>query len=89
LAEVVAISTDPPSESNKLNQLLNGVFPLLGNPDLKVINAYQMRHQMGGETLGNMGYVIIDGAGLVRELVVNPLFGQDAGKIIESLKALQ
>jgi peroxiredoxin len=89
LAEVAAISVDPPSESQKLDELLDSAFPLLGDSSLRVISSYQMRHQMGGETVGNMGYVIIDETGLVRQLVVDPLFGRHAAKIIESLKGIQ
>ncbi len=85
----MAISTDPPSESRKLDQLLNSAFPVLSDPDLEVIRAYEMKHQMGKETVGNMGYVIIDGAGQVQQMVIDPLFGRSAGKIIETLKGLQ
>jgi peroxiredoxin len=89
LANVVAVSTDPPSESRKLDELLNGAFPLLGDSDLRVISAYQMRHQMGSETVGNMGYVIIDGRGVVRKISVDPLFGRHADAILGSLRGLQ
>jgi peroxiredoxin len=89
LAEVVAISVDPLSESRKLDQLLNGAFPLLEDPDLKVISAYQMRHQMGSGTVGNMGYAIIDRQGQVRKVEVDGAFGRHAGEIIESLKGLR
>jgi peroxiredoxin len=89
LANVVAVSTDPPSESRKLDELLNGTFPLLSDPRLQVISAYQMRHQMGSETVGNMGYVIIDGRGVVRKIAVDPLFGRHSDAIIGSLRGLQ
>ena len=89
LAEVVAISVDPPSESRKLDQLLNGVFHMLSDPELKVIRAYQMEHQMGRETVGNMGYVVIDGKGLVRKIAVDPLFGRHADVILQSLREIQ
>ena len=89
MAEVVAISVDPHAESQKLDELLNRAFPLLGDRDLRVISAYQMRHQMGSETVGNMGYVIIDGRGVVRKIAVDPLFGRHADSILESLRGLQ
>jgi peroxiredoxin len=88
LAEVVAVSTDPPSESRKLAQLLDGAFPLLSDPELRVIRPFLMEHQMGGEIVGNMGYVIIDGSGVVRKIVVDPLFGRHADAILQSLKEL-
>ena len=60
---MVAISIDPYSDQYKMDQLFGGAFTLLSDPGLRVISAYQMRHQMGSETVGNMGYVIIDGRG--------------------------
>jgi peroxiredoxin len=89
LANVVAISTDEASESKKLDHLLDKAFPLLSDPDLKVINAFQMRHNMGGVTVGNMGYAIIDGRGVVRKTEVDPLFGRHAEVILGSLRKLQ
>ena len=86
---MVAVSTDPPSESRKLDELLNGAFPLLGDPHLRVISAYQMRHQMGSETVGNMGYVIIDGRGVVRNIAVDPIFGRHSDAILAYLRGLQ
>jgi peroxiredoxin len=89
LAEVVAVSTDNILDQQKLNQLLGGAFPLLSDPGLQVISAYQMRHQMGSETVGNMGYVIIDGRGVVRKIAVDPLFGRHADAILGSLRGIQ
>lgn len=85
---MVAISTDPPAESRKLDELLGGVLRLLSDPYLQVIRAFQMEHEMGGETVGNMGYAIIDGQGTVREIVVDPIFGQHADRILASLRGL-
>jgi peroxiredoxin len=89
LANVVAISTDPAEESKKLDHLLERAFPLLSDPDLKVINAYQMRHNMGGMTVGNMGYAIIDRQGQVRKVEVDGAFGRHAEAILGSLRELQ
>lgn len=85
---MVAISTDAPEESKKLDRLLEGAFPLVSDPDLKVINAFQMRHQMGSMTVGNMGYAIIDRQGQVRKVEVDGAFGRHADTIIQSLKVL-
>lgn len=86
---MVAVSTDKAPDQQKLDQLLGGTFPLLSDPGVQVINAYQMRHQMGTEIVGNMGYVIIDRRGVVRKNVVDPLFGRHADRIVTSLKELQ
>lgn len=85
----MAISTDPPSESLKTDRLLGGAFPLLSDPDLRVIRAYKMEHEMGGTTVGDMGYAIIDGQGRIRRLVMDPLFGQHADAVLQALTELQ
>lgn len=69
-------------------QLLNGAFPLLRDPDLRAIGAYQMEHEMGGSVMGNMGYAIIDKSGVVRAIEVDPLFGRNVEIIIETLQGL-
>ncbi len=85
----MAISVDSPQESRKLDQLLGGAFTLVSDPKLRVIRPFLMEHQMGSETVANMGYVIIDGQGLVRKITVDPLFGRHADIIIQALKGLQ
>lgn len=85
----MAISVDPPQESRKLNQLLNGTFPLLSDPSLRVISAYGMLHQMGSSTVGNMGYAIVDGSGVLRHRAEDPLFGRRADEILAKLQALK
>lgn len=89
LAAVVTISVDEPQDLQKTTQLLGGVFTMLTDPNLEVIRAYQMEHQMGGDIVGNMGYVIIDGQGLVRKMEVDPIFGRHADAILGSLRELQ
>lgn len=86
---MVAVSTDKTPDQQKLDQLLGGTFTLLSDPGLQVISAYQMRHQMGSETVGNMGYVIVDGRGVVRKIAVDPLFGRHSDAILEFLRGLQ
>jgi peroxiredoxin len=61
LAEVVAISAEDQEQTQKMDQLLGGAFPLLSDPSLEVISAYRMEQSMGGATIANMGYAIIDG----------------------------
>ena len=88
MAEVVAISSEVQEEAQKMDQLLGGAFPLLSDPNLQVIRAYQMEHPKSGGTIGNMGYAIIDENGNLRKVTVDPLFGHHADDIIESLKGL-
>ena len=68
---------------------IQNAFPVLSDPVKRVTNSYGMQHQMGPETVANMGYVIVDGAGTVRHRVVDPSFGQHAGEIIAKLQALR
>lgn len=85
-AEVVVISVDPPYEMAKLNQLLGGKITLLTDPDLRVIGAFQMQHSMGGATIGNMGYAVVNESGLIRAAVADPLFGRNADRILQVLR---
>lgn len=71
-----------------MNELLGGAIPLLGDPSLEVIKAYRMEHSMGAETIGSMGYVIIDRQGVVRKIAIDPSFGQHSETILQELRAL-
>lgn len=87
-AEVVAISVDPPEEMAKMHELLGRNITLLTDPDLRVIGAFQMQHSMGGATIGNMGYAIVDRSGTVRTAVVDPLFGRNVDEILRVLQGI-
>lgn len=86
---MVAISVDPPSEAAKMSASIGGAFPVLGDSRKFVTSSYGIEHQMGQETVANMGYVIVDGAGQVRHRVVDPSFGQHANEILAKLRALK
>jgi alkyl hydroperoxide reductase subunit AhpC len=62
---------------------------MLSDPDLRVIRPYKMEHEMGGVTVGDMGYVIIDREGRIRKHAADPLFGRSADAILQSLRGLQ
>lgn len=85
-ADMVAISVDPPSESKKVTELIDNGFPLVRDEDLRVIRAFALEHNMGGQLFANMGYAIIGKSGRVVELQVDPSFGQRDGYILEILK---
>ena len=85
---MLTISTDPSSESVKMDSLLRGAFPLLSDPDLKVADAYGMGVHFGRETMAAMGYVIIDGQGRLRQREIDPLFGDHYERILAALKGL-
>ena len=90
LGDVVAVSSDPLSEGRKMDQLLNGSLPLLLDHQLTMITPYHMRLELGGGEIGsNMGYVVVDGRGVVRKWTVDPLFGSHLDAIIQDLEAAQ
>jgi peroxiredoxin len=82
--ELLAISIDPPEESAKTDALIEGKFRLLGDPDLKVIRAYQI--EMPGGGMANMGYVLVDAQGKIRKRQIDPVFGFHFEQMIEALK---
>lgn len=71
-----------------MHELLGRKITLLTDPDLRVIGAFRMQHAMGGATIGNMGYAIVDGSGTVRTAVVDPLFGRNADQILGVLRGI-
>lgn len=81
---MLAISVDPPSESQQMSQFLGGALPLLGDPDLKVIKAYGMEMQGGG--MAAMGYVVVDAQGRIAERLLDPSFGQHWQSVLSSLQ---
>ena len=85
-ADVVAISVDPASESQKMDQVLHSAFRLLSDPDLRVIRHYQME-MMGGSPMADRGYAIIDPRGIVRVQTLDSNYGDHASKILAQLKA--
>lgn len=89
-AVVLAISVDPPSESAKMDQLLNGAFTLISDPELKIIRQYDAEMaNMGAFPMADYWYFVIDRNGQIRERVHDPLFGQSAGKMLDSLKKVE
>lgn len=90
-ADVLAVSWDTPEKAAETVKEVGVTFPLLSDPDLKVVEAYGMR--MGGGSpmpfMGaEMGYIIIDRAGVLRHRVRDLQFGQNAGEVIRLLGGL-
>ena len=88
-ATVLAISVDSPSESAKMNQLVNGSFPLISDPQLKIIRAYDAEMSNMASPMADDWYIIIDRDGQIRQRINDPLFGQNRGRILKSLKDIQ
>lgn len=67
-AHLVAIAIDPPELSQALAAVLKLEFPLLSDPDSKVIDAYGVRNELPGAPPGipHPATFVIDGQGVVR-----------------------
>ena len=83
---MLALSVDPSSESAKMDSLLKGAFPLLGDADMRVASSYGMVVPMGSQPMSAMGYAIIDSAGKLRYLEIDPLFGDHTARILKQMK---
>jgi len=46
--EILAISSDPPERSGEIAEAYGIEFGLLADPDLRVIDAFGLRHENGG-----------------------------------------
>ncbi len=71
-----------------MDQLLNKTFPLLYDRDLNVIKPYGLVMGEGSNAMGDMGYVIIDGHGVIRSIVPDAVYGSHADRILKSLNSL-
>lgn len=67
-AELLAISVDPVATSKKLAADLKLTYTLLSDPELKVIDAYGVRHPGGndGQDIARPATFILDRDGVVR-----------------------
>jgi alkyl hydroperoxide reductase subunit AhpC len=94
LAKVYVVNVDIPDNSRWLKELDKITVPvLLDNDNLRVSRLYDMHSQpgrpMGGMTdVPTMGFVVIDGEGVIRKMRANIYFGRDADYLIRVLKTL-
>jgi peroxiredoxin len=90
-AEVLAVSGDTPEKAAETVREIGASFPLLSDPGFEVIDAYGMRMGEGLPvpfTGAEMGYAIIDRAGVLRHRVRDMQFGQNAVEIVRLLGTL-
>ena len=79
-------------ESLKQTQAGSGAsFPLLSDIDLTVTHMYDMQLRPGWPMAGmgeipEMGYVVVDGEGLIRLQMVDIYFGANAEDILQALR---
>ena len=93
LAEVYVVNVDTPEQSRWLKQQTGTSVPVLLDNGLAVSRRYDMHIRpgvpMGGmQGVPAMGFVIVDGAGVVRVQRSHLYFGQDAGLMLKTLRSL-
>jgi peroxiredoxin len=93
-AEVISINPDTGDQAQQVVQRIGATFPLLSDPDLSVTTQFDMQLRAGwpmGDMRGAfpaMGYVIVDGNGIIRAQRVETYFGDAGPQILNWLKEL-
>ena len=90
---MIGISIDAGDQARQVVQRTGATFPLLSDPDLNVTTQFDMQLRadwpMGGMgAFPEMGYVIVDGKGIIRAQRVDVYFGDAAPQILRWLKDL-
>ena len=92
-ATVLVVNVDTPSNSRMLKFKTGISIPVLLDRGLRVSRMYDM-HSRPGLPMGSMrdvptmGYIIVDGAGIIRFQRARLYFGDDADVMIAKLKSL-
>lgn len=92
--EVISINPDSGAHAQQVAQQIGATFPLLSDPDLTVTQQFDMQLRVGwpmgnmGSGLPEMGYVIVDGKGIIRAQRVDVYFGAAAPQILRWLTDL-
>jgi len=92
-ADIYVINSDAPAASRQLKAISGISVPVLLDPSLAVARQYDLLPKpgqpMGGMTgVAQMGFVIVDGRGIIRVQRADIYFGQHAGQIAEILQRL-
>ena len=90
---MIGISIDTGDQARQVVQEIGATFPLLSDPDLSVTTQFDMQLRedwpMGGMgAFPEMGYVIVDGKGIIRAQRVDVYFGDAGPQILKWLKEL-
>ena len=92
--EVISINPDTGVNAQEVAQRIGATFPLLSDPTLSVTQQFDMQLRVGwpmgsmGGGLPEMGYVIVDGKGIIRAQRVDVYFGDAGPQILRWLKDL-
>lgn len=92
-AEVIGISIDSGDQARQVVEQTGVTFPLLSDPDLSVTKQFDMQLRAGWPMDGMgafpaLGYVIVDGNGIIRAQRVVIYFGDSAPRILRWLEEL-
>lgn len=83
-AAVLAMSMDTPREASELAATLGLTFPLLSDPNMVIVGEYGMYSK--AMRMPEMGYVVIDKQGRIREEEVDRQFGENVNDILRALR---
>ena len=82
-AAVFAISNDHREDARRMADELQDGAVVLSDPSMRLIYRYGMKgHRM---RMADMGYVVIDRAGVVRARTIDRQFGEHADDIVKTL----
>lgn len=81
---MLVISIDHPEDARRLAVDLSLTFPILSDPQMNVIRQYGMKG--AGMEMADMGYVVIDRQGRIRERQIDRQFGEHVGTIVRALR---
>ena len=90
---MISINPDTGDQAQQVLQRIGATFPLLSDPDLSVTTQFDMQLRAGWPMGGmgafpEMGYVIVDGKGIIRAQRVDVYFGDAGPQILKWLKEL-
>ena len=93
-AEVLGIGPDSGEQQRTVLQQTGASYPLLSDPDLKVVAQFDMQLRPGWPMGGMgrfpaMGYAIVDRKGVIRAQPVDVYFGINGDEIVRLVQALQ
>ena len=80
---MLALSIDAPEVAAQTREALGLRYPLLSDPNASVIRHYQMYNAK--MRMADMGYVLIDAQGRVRDRVRDPQFGERTEAVLQQL----
>lgn len=93
-ADVYVINSDTPEQSRQLKQITGIGVPVLLDLDLEVARRYDMLPKAGQpmgtmQGVGQMGFVVVDSAGIIRVQRVDINFGDHADQLLEILQLIE